>query len=233
MERDWLEAQLSSGRSIESVAREVGRDPSTVAYWAHKHGLRSVHAPKHVARGPLPRAELLRLVDSGASVAEIAEAVDRSAATVRHWLRMYELVTLRASHGRARRAALDPDQEGVAVCPRHGLTRFAPRPGGGHRCLACRAEGVTRRRRRVKAMLVAEAGGACVLCGYDRTPAALHFHHRDPAAKRFHLAQGGIGRSIAAARAEVGKCVLLCANCHAEVEAGAATLSPVLDPRPG
>jgi ribosomal protein L30E len=30
----------------------------------------------------------------------------------------------------------------------------------------------------------------------------------------------GAARSIAAARAEMAKCVLLCANCHAEVEQG-------------
>jgi hypothetical protein len=83
---------------------------------------------------------------------------------------------------------------------------------------------VTARRRRVKAILVEDAGGACVLCGYDRTPAALQFHHLDPAAKRFHMSHAGVARSLAGARAEAAKCVLLCANCHAEVEAGVATL---------
>src|SRR5215207_1474807 len=32
MDRSMLAAQLESGRSIESIARELGRDPSTVAY---------------------------------------------------------------------------------------------------------------------------------------------------------------------------------------------------------
>jgi hypothetical protein len=32
MERDWLAAQLEAGRSIESIAREVEKNPSTVAY---------------------------------------------------------------------------------------------------------------------------------------------------------------------------------------------------------
>jgi predicted HNH restriction endonuclease len=35
----------------------------------------------------------------------------------------------------------------------------------------------------------------------------------------------GVTRSLAAARAEMAKCVLLCANCHAEVEAGISALS--------
>lgn len=42
----------------------------------------------------------------------------------------------------------------------------------------------------------------------------------DPASKSFAIASGGMSRSLARARAEVAECVFLCANCHAEVEAG-------------
>jgi hypothetical protein len=56
MDREWLERELAAGRSIESLAREVQRDPSTVAYWVNKHGLTSQHAPKHAAQGGLPFA---------------------------------------------------------------------------------------------------------------------------------------------------------------------------------
>jgi transposase len=44
------------------------------------------------------------------------------------------------------------------------------------------------------------------------------------AAKRFALSRDGVTRSLARAREEAAKCVLLCANCHAEVEAGLAQL---------
>jgi 5-methylcytosine-specific restriction endonuclease McrA len=81
-------------------------------------------------------------------------------------------------------------------------------------------DAVNARRRRVKAALVAEAGGACLLCGYDRCLAALHFHHLDPTQKAFTLAHTGVALSMARARTEAAKCVLLCSNCHAEVEAG-------------
>ena len=83
---------------------------------------------------------------------------------------------------------------------------------------------MTARRRAVKMALVADAGGSCALCGYSRSLAALQFHHVDPATKQFHIAHRGVARSMAAARAEAAKCVLLCANCHAEVEGGVATL---------
>jgi hypothetical protein len=53
---------------------------------------------------------------------------------------------------------------------------------------------------------------------------ALHFHHRDPAQKKFGIARRGFTRSIDKMRAEAAKCVPLCSNCHAEVEAGIATL---------
>ena len=63
----WLASQLAAGRSIESIARELGRDPSTVAYWVNKHGLVSAHAPRHAPRGPIPRETLVALVEQGLS----------------------------------------------------------------------------------------------------------------------------------------------------------------------
>jgi 5-methylcytosine-specific restriction endonuclease McrA len=91
--------------------------------------------------------------------------------------------------------------------------------------LKCRSEAVTRRRRRVKQLLVREAGGACQACGYDRCIGALEFHHLDPAEKSFTLSHRGVTRSLAKARAEAEKCVLLCSNCHVEVELGLRVLS--------
>lgn len=74
-------------------------------------------------------------------------------------------------------------------------------------------------------MLVAEAGGACAVCGYARAINNLHFHHVDPSEKLFGL-NGGGGRSLAARRAEAAKCVLVCANCHGEIEAGVIASPP-------
>jgi hypothetical protein len=121
---------------------------------------------------------------------------------------------VRGAHGS------EPEQE-LRVCPRHGETVYVRYGERDHfRCLTCRRQRVIARRRKVKQILVEEAGGACVLCGYDRCQGALHFHHRDPATKEFALALNGVARSLARSRVEAAKCVLLCANCHAEVEAG-------------
>jgi hypothetical protein len=91
--------------------------------------------------------------------------------------------------------------------------------------MRCRWEAVARRRRKVKATLVREAGGECRQCGYSRCVEALHFHHVDPATKIFSIGSRGLTRSLDVLRTEAAKCALLCANCHAEVEAGIVTLA--------
>lgn len=68
--------------------------------------------------------------------------------------------------------------------------------------------------RRKKANAVALVGGCCEMCGYDRHPAALQFHHLGD--KAFTI---GKSMSLAFSKivAEVSKCRLLCGNCHAIV----------------
>ena len=80
------------------------------------------------------------------------------------------------------------------------------------------------KRRAVKETLVAAAGGACAICGYARSPAAHQFRHADPITKASGISHKGVPRRFEAALQEAEKCVLLCATCHAEVEAGVATL---------
>ncbi len=176
------------------------------------------------------------MVDQGLSMRAIAEELQVSFSSVQHWLRRHDLVTTRARRSRLIEASLeDPmaSAETTGECPRHGITTFGRRPEGSWRCLRGRSGHVAARRRRIKQILVGEAGGACVLRGYDRTLGALHFHHVDPSAKAFHLSFAGATRSIAFSRAEAAKCVLLCANCHAEVETGAATIPNAAPGRSG
>ena len=220
MDRALLASQLAAGRSIESIARELGRDPSTVAYWVNKHGLVSEHAARHAPRGPIPRETLVALVEQGLSLRAMAARLGVSYSTVRHWMRRYELATPRgrrlADTAAARAAGLDTTR---GSCAAHGEVTLIRRGADGFRCPFCRREAVAARRRRIKQILVAEAGGACSRCGYAGNVAALHFHHVDPTAKAFALAERGVARALEAARSEARKCVLLCANCHAEVEA--------------
>lgn len=110
-------------------------------------------------------------------------------------------------------------------CVHHGTTTFVrfvrPRKKGmveGYRCVKCNAAYKARHRKRIRDTLLEDAGGKCSRCGYDRCTHALEFHHCDPSTKGFELSK--LSTNLERARAEAAKCVLLCANCHAEEHAG-------------
>ncbi|HEX4759225.1 MAG TPA: hypothetical protein VH256_00425 [Thermoleophilaceae bacterium] len=174
------------------------------------------------SRRGAPDEELLEeLAARGATLREMADATDRSISTVRYWLDRWKIERVE------RPGKVDPATAPAVAerhCRRHGSTRFVLEGRGYYRCALCRQERVSEWRRRTKRLLVEEAGGHCAICGYDSCAAALQFHHLDPASKGFALSRQGTTRSRAEARAEARKCVLLCANCHAEVEAGYRSL---------
>jgi transposase-like protein len=182
---------------------------------------------RNAPRGGIEREQLRALVEAGVSIRGIAADLGVSYTTVRYWMAKHGITTPRARRlAETAPARLSGAETTEAECPTHGVTTFIRRGTDGFRCRLCRTSAVQRRRREVKRILVAEAGGACVLCGYDRTLGGLHFHHRDPSEKAFALSRQGVTRSLASARAEAAKCVLLCSNCHAEVEAGDLQLPP-------
>jgi len=83
--------------------------------------------------------------------------------------------------------------------------------------------GVISWRRRTKEKLVAYKGGKCEVCEYDRCLQALEFHHLNPEEKDFTIS--GKSWSFERMKAEVDKCILLCSNCHQEVEHGIINLN--------
>lgn len=101
---------------------------------------------------------------------------------------------------------------------------FIPLPGGASRkyCYDCsptncsRSQAIAILKKAMKAEMVKRKGGKCERCGYDKCIDALHFHHVNEEEKEFGLAEGGKTHSWQDFKAEAEKCILLCANCHAE-----------------
>ena len=92
---------------------------------------------------------------------------------------------------------------------------------------------LARRRRNNDRIARLKAERGCLKCGF-RHPAALDFHHRDPAHKKYLISRSWQCK-WETILAEIAKCDLLCSNCHriehyeqrrATKEAVASLLSP-------
>lgn len=220
-----MERCLAQGMSLPEIGRLVGKKPGTVGYWVQRHGL-IANGSRRFRPGKGVRLEPLRsLVEQGRTLGQIAEELEVGINTVRYWIEKYGLPAPREVR-KARRAEQMQAGEarGVWTCRHHGETEFFADSIGHWRCRLCRQEAVSRRRRKVKRILVDEAGGGCFICGYNRSIAALQFHHVDPKSKRFNISGKGYTISMRLLREEAPKCALLCANCHVEVEAGLTEL---------
>jgi hypothetical protein len=79
---------------------------------------------------------------------------------------------------------------------------------------------INKRNRRLAAYFNQLGGGACQRCGFSSYIPAMDFHHVNRAEKE-HNPQTIINSgNMEKAKAEIDKCVILCANCHRAYEAG-------------
>ena len=200
MEEAWLRSQLESGRSIESIARETGRAPrpSPTGSTSTASCRRARRDTPHAAASTEKRSQ--RSSNAAFPIRDIARELDRSGATSATGSASYSLRT----QPRPLFASGRPKPERACYAnARRTVGRVFVRIGaaGRYRCGRCNGEAVSHRRRRTKAILIAEAGGAMChlrLRALRRRPA---FHHLDPAEKSFALATAGSrGRSKGACR---------------------------------
>lgn len=76
------------------------------------------------------------------------------------------------------------------------------------------------KRNNIRKKLIEIKGGKCILCGYCKCFQAFELHHRDPKAKRFKLSGINLTKyTWTEILDELKKTDLLCANCHAEINA--------------
>lgn len=77
------------------------------------------------------------------------------------------------------------------------------------------------RRKRVKdykKMAIDYLGGKCSKCGYDKCNRALEFHHKDRTTKKYEISKIFHRLSWEEIKKELDKCILVCSNCHREIE---------------
>jgi 5-methylcytosine-specific restriction endonuclease McrA len=94
-------------------------------------------------------------------------------------------------------------------------------------------EVVKKRRKKVRQMAIMHKGGKCQICGYDRCPDALEFHHLNSNEKDFGISNKGYTRSWKCIKNEIEKCLLLCANCHREIHSKMQLPRGIVVEKPG
>lgn len=84
-----------------------------------------------------------------------------------------------------------------------------------------KANSITTIRKAIKQQLVKYKGGKCEICGYNKCLNAMQFHHKDMTNKDFTISANidSGDFNMKSYYAEVDKCLLVCANCHAEIHA--------------
>lgn len=85
----------------------------------------------------------------------------------------------------------------------------------GHRSRKCSSCNIKTRKHKMKQRAVEYKGGTCCKCGYKKCIGALQFHHVSEETKEFSIARA-YNRSWESIKKELDKCLLVCANCHAE-----------------
>ena len=80
-------------------------------------------------------------------------------------------------------------------------------------------------RRLHREIVIAFKSFGCANCD-EREPSCLDAHHVDPSGKDFQIgdASSGFGVGVDKLKAELAKCICLCANCHRKFHAGVIEL---------
>jgi len=95
------------------------------------------------------------------------------------------------------------------------------RDGKKGTCKRCDQKRVATRTKTAKRKLKA---GGCIICGYSKCLEALDFHHTEDN-KSSNISKIN---SVAKAKEEAKKCIVVCANCHREIHAGMVNEYPVV-----
>lgn len=116
-------------------------------------------------------------------------------------------------------------------CKHHGDTIFkkTKRTRGEHyECIACNTKRRTNFRLTRKQYLVDLFGGKCQCCGCEKTIQVYDFHHLNPKLKKFGI-NSALKNSIDLNEIleELKNCIMVCANCHREIEAGLIDISNI------
>ena len=75
--------------------------------------------------------------------------------------------------------------------------------------------------KRYKHIIAGYKANGCSICGYNKCANAIGFHHKNPTEKNTSIARLRYA-SAEKILEEIEKCIVICANCHAEIHSDRA-----------
>jgi len=149
-------------------------------------------------------------INLGLSTWKLAEHFSTTQPNIRYWLKKFDLKTIRKIN------TLNKNR----ICLTCNITKpqenFYKR-GNKYtsHCIECFKKSKTNHRNKIKQLAVDYLGGKCSNCSYNKCLSALEFHHIDSTTKDKNYSNYK-NTFTDKFKAELDKCVLLCANCHRE-----------------
>ena len=164
------------------------------------------------------------LIGENLSMRQISKKTGKSLTSIRYWFKKYKLVQNNTNIY---------ELTGKKKCSKckieKNIENFYKRRGvifGSTYCKDCTNRSTVERMNLFKSRCVEYKGGCCQSCGYNKYNGALEFHHLNPLNKDFTISHMKSYSFDDIVKSELDKCVLLCANCHREVENGIKFVAP-------
>lgn len=158
---------------------------------------------------------ILKAINETEATSTASRLLGVSAMKLRYWMKKYNI---------SPKKTYTPSESKTKYCPRCKANKnkddfFKNRSTLSSYCKKCMYEFNAENRKTFKIKCVEYKGGKCIKCDYNKSMAALEFHHRNPTEKDFQLSGSQLNKQCYLSdkiKNELDKCDLLCSNCHRE-----------------
>ena len=171
-------------------------------------------------------------IENGVSTRGISKLSGKSQTTVTYWLKKYNLKTNFLNFEKIGIQEYGEDRYCPRCkknCPTGDFYNRRKKSNSSTYCKKCTNSQTLERVQQLKFKMVEYKGGCCEICGYNKYQGALEFHHLDPSKKDFNLSKLKVREFGDLVKNELGKCIMVCANCHREIHGGKIVVSPRIE----
>lgn len=208
---------VNVGLSIKDISKSLSISINSVKKCLKELELKTVYKKHPIIE--ISKLDLENLLKENSSLRSISKLTGKSLTSIRYWIKKYQLSLDKSK--------IPHELKSSRFCPRccqeKGIQEFYKKRGiqyASSYCKSCTTRQTVERMINFKSLCVEYKGGKCIVCGYNKYHGALEFHHMNPDDKDFTISQMRKYSFDNLVKFELDKCVLLCANCHREVENG-------------